>query len=398
MGKRYYIILGFLALLFILINAGTPNSVNWKPTFKKKDKNPYGAEVTYEFLEDIFGEGNVDFNRRSPYDYLNNNDNHFNVIYVANYIEPMSPGQNVIEQNAILRFAEKGNNIFIAANDIIGPLADTLGLSDNNMHMYPMAASDSVTLSFTNPALGKKDYSFKHDNILNYILPDTSKSMIILSESSDYQPHFVKVPYGKGNIFYHCNPLIFTNNNMLHNRNQHEYISTCLSYLPKTKTLWSEFYSAGGSQESESDLRFILSNPQLRWAYYILLAFIGVFLIFQSKRRQRAIPIYTPPKNSTLEFVETTGRLYFQQKNHSNLAHKKILFFLEKIRTKYYMSTSALDDAFVETLSSKSGVPQEEIRTLILYFQKIRGNFQLNEFHLLELNKKIESFYTKASL
>jgi hypothetical protein len=168
--------------------------------------------------------------------------------------------------------------------------------------------------------------------------------------------------------------------------------------LPKTKILWSEYYSAGGSQESSTELRFILKNPQLRWAYYILLSFVGIFILFQSKRRQRAIPIVTPPRNSTLEFVETTGRLYFQQKNHANLANKKIQFFLEKIRTKYYINTSVLDESFVDSLASKSGVSQEDIRQLIKMFDFIKKAEKITESQLLDLNKKIESFYTKASL
>lgn len=393
MGKRYYIILGILLLLFILINASTPNSVSWKPTFKKHDKNPYGAEVTYKFLEDIFGTGNISYSRRSPYDLLHDNKDTFNLIYVANEV-----GTYDADFNAIHEFLDKGNNVFIAASAIYGPLADSLGLSGWAYHEVPETFKDSVTLSFTNPLFPKMDYVFPQEQIQNYIDPDTSVNMIVLSESSDYYAHFVKVPVGNGFLYYHCNPMLFTNNNMLFNNNQHDYISNCLSYLPKTKTVWSEFFSAGGSQEHETDLRFILSNPQLRWAWYIIIAFVLVFLVFQSKRKQRAIPVVTPPKNSTLEFVETTGRLYFQQRDHLNLAHKKILFFLEKIRNKFYISTSVLDDEFVESLASKSGVPQEEIRELVARFEQIKKSTGISENTLLELNKNIESFYNKAGL
>lgn len=395
MAKRYYIILAILALLFILVNANTPNSVSWLATYKMKDKNPYGAEVTYAFLEDIFGKDNVIHNNASPYEYLHDNLNAFNVIYLASAVKTSD-----VDQDAILEFLDRGNNVFIAAQEFSGPLADTLGLSNTGYHMFPADAADSVTLSFTNRNFNNKDYSFQYDHLFNYILPDTTLEMdyTILSQSSDYQPHFIKVSYGSGNLYYHSNPLIFTNFNMLHESEQYEYISNCFSYLPKTKTLWSEYYSAGGSQESSTELRFILKNPQLRWAYYILLSFVGIFILFQSKRRQRAIPIVTPPRNSTLEFVETTGRLYFQQKNHANLANKKIQFFLEKIRTKYYINTSVLDESFVDSVASKSGVSQEDIRQLIKMFDFIKKAEKITESQLLDLNKKIESFYTKASL
>lgn len=393
MGKRYYIILGVLLLLFILINAGTPNSVSWKPTYKKHDKNPYGAEVTYQFLEDIFGEGNISYSRRSPYDLLHDNKDTFNLIYVAGYV-----GTYDADLDAMKEFVERGNNIFIAATSVYGPLADSLGIANWAYHETPVTFKDSIALSFTNPLFPKKEYTFLQDQIMNYIDPDSTKNITVLSESSDYYAHFVKVPLGDGFVYYHCNPMLFTNYNMLFNQNQHDYISNCLSYLPKGKTVWSEFFSAGGSQENETDLRFILSNPQLRWAWYIIISFVLVFLIFQSKRRQRPIPVVSPPKNSTLEFVETTGRLYFQQKDHWNLANKKILFFLEKVRNKFYISTSVLDDEFIDSLSSKSGVPQEEIKILVKQFEAIKKSTYITEKQLLDLNKNIELFYTKAGL
>jgi hypothetical protein len=395
MGKKYYIILGVLALLFILVNASSPAVVSWKPTFKKKDKNPYGAEVTYAFLKDIFGEENVSSNNSSPYDYLHENLNEFNVIYVSSIMKTTDT-----DVDAILEFVDRGNNVFIAAEYINGPLADTLGLTEIVQHPPPYAASDSVTLSFTNPQFEKREYSFPHDNISNFVVPDTTdqREFVVLSESSDYQPHYIRIPFGKGSIYYHTNPLLFTNNNMLFASNQHAYISNCLSYLPKRKTVWNEFYTVGASQESESSIRYLISHPYLSWAWFILLGIIAVYIIFQSKRRQRAIPIVKPPKNSTLEFVETTGRLYFQQRNHTNLAFKKITFFLEKIRTKYYISTSVLDESFIDSLSSKSGVAQEEIRTLVKYFDAIKKSNSITEPQLLDLNKKIESFYIKANL
>jgi hypothetical protein len=397
MDKRYYIILGVLAGLFILINVNTPDVVNWKPTFRKKDKNPYGAEVTYAFLEDIFGKGNVSTSNASPYDYLHLNKDQFNMIYVAQAIQT-----NELDMESILEFADNGNNIFIAAEYVIGPLADTLGISEIFYHPKPYTYQDSITLSFTNQSLERKEYAFAHDNVMNYLLPNTNnkREFIILSESSDYQAHYVRIPWGKGNIFYHTNPLLFTNFNMLFASNQHKYISNCFSYLPKQKTIWSEFYSKGSSQEEESttELRYILKNPRLKWAWFILLGTIAVYMLFQSRRRQRAIPIVKPPGNSTLEFVETTGRLYFQQRNHGNLAMKKITFFLEKVRNKYYISTSVLNDQFIEALASKSGVPQDEIRILVKYFEAVKTAHSITETQLLDLNKKIESFYTKASL
>jgi len=50
-------------------------------------------------------------------------------------------------------------------------------------------------------------------------------------------------------------------------------------------------------------LKYILSQESLKWAYYILIVSIIVYIIFQGKRKQRVIPLIPPLKNTTLEFV-----------------------------------------------------------------------------------------------
>src|SRR5688572_5685522 len=146
MGKRYYILIGILAVLFILVNVGSSTTtVNWHPTYRKKDKNPYGAEVTYAFLEDIYGDNNIMINRSSPFTYLDGNlENDMNVIYVAERINTEEH-----DRDAIIEFAERGNNILLISHEFSGYLADTLGIGTWGLqHYYNSGAS--LTLSFTN--------------------------------------------------------------------------------------------------------------------------------------------------------------------------------------------------------------------------------------------------------
>ena len=71
-----------------------------------------------------------------------------------------------------------------------------------------------------------------------------------------------------------------------------------------------------------------------------------------------------PPENTSLEFVETIGRLYFQQKNHSDLAKKKIIFFKEFLRTSFYIGTSQLNQESAKKVSMRSGIPEDKIKSL----------------------------------
>ena len=171
----------------------------------------------------------------------------------------------------------------------------------------------------------------------------------------------------------------------------HKFISGALSYFPPKKITWTEYYQLG-RQESGSPIRFILSDESLRWAYYLTLFTLLTFVFFEAKRRQRIIPIVKPPENTTLEFAETVGNLYFSHGDHLNLAKKKILFFKEKIRSKYYIQTNVLDEDFYKELSNKTGETVENIKELFKYIGEIERRKQISEAALFDLSKKLDEF------
>jgi hypothetical protein len=196
---------------------------------------------------------------------------------------------------------------------------------------------------------------------------------------------------GKGNLILNSTPLIFSNIYLLSSIN-HEFVSKTLSYLPKEDVTWTEYYHLG-RMEASTPLRFILTNEPLRWAYYITLISILLFMVFEMKRRQRIIPIIKPLSNTTLEFVSTIGNLYFQSAEHKNIAEKRIHFFMDQIRSKYWLNTAHLDDAFIQALTKKTGKQEDDVRGLINAMISIRSKEKISAEELIELNKRIEIFH-----
>ena len=139
-----------------------------------------------------------------------------------------------------------------------------------------------------------------------------------------------------------------------------------------------------------------MSEVALRWAYYITIFVILLFVLIEGKRRQRIIPVIKPLGNTTLEFVNVVSRLYFQKQDHRNMTRKKIVFFLEHVRTRYQLATNKLDDAFAISLSHKSGYPLEKTKYLIWKIQQIdiAGNITADD--LLKINGDIEDFYVES--
>ena len=235
-----------------------------------------------------------------------------------------------------------------------------------------------------------QEFTYRRHSIHNYFNRfDTTRTTVVAKNDYHY-PVTIRMDIGKGTLILNSTPLIFSNIYLLSSDN-HQFVSGTMSYLPEQNLTWTEYYHLG-RMEASTPLRFILTNESLRWAYYITLFSILVFMLFELKRTQRIIPIIKPLANTTLDFVSTIGNLYFQNGEHKNIAEKKIQFFMDHLRTKYWLSSIALDDNFINVLARKTGKDERESRDLIQTIISVRAKERISADELLDLNKKIEKF------
>ena len=61
-------------------------------------------------------------------------------------------------------------------------------------------------------------------------------------------------------------------------------------------------------------------------------------------------PRMQKPANDSLDFVRTLGRLYYDRKDHQNLASKMAAVFLDVVKTRYHVATQNLDAHFIDVL------------------------------------------------
>jgi hypothetical protein len=85
-----------------------------------------------------------------------------------------------------------------------------------------------------------------------------------------------------------------------------------LKDLPVVRT---EAYMPNYNAAESSPFREFLKRPPLRWALYLVLLGVVLLMGFSARRRQRAIPVETPPRNYQLDFIRHIGTLqYMKQK------------------------------------------------------------------------------------
>ena len=391
---KYYLILLLAFSAFILYELNKPKELSWRVSLSKRDKNPYGTYILNDLLARTLRQSEVRHSNKTLFELFHEGGTE-NLLILCQSFNP-----DESDLNALFEMLDAGANIFIASSAYRGKFRDTLNLevagillndSLKNLGLnYLGALEDSTPVHFVNPHLGDKNYYFKKRTVIEYFESvDTTRTRVIAENESGY-PVMTITPWSNGNIILTTLPLSFTNYYLLWNQN-HEFVSGALSYLPDKDVIWTEYYQLG-RQESGSPIRFVLSNESLRWAYYIMLFTLLTFVFFEAKRRQRIIPIVKPPENTTLEFAETVSHLYYNHGDHLNLALKKILFFKEQIRTRYYVQTSVLDDDFYQELSNKTGQNIETVQSLFQQIAQVEARKRISETELFNLSKKLDEF------
>ena len=387
--SKYIAVLVFVFLITVLFFLLTPKEINWSYSFSKDDKIPYGDFVTYKAVNEIFDDGIYPVTE-PIYNNVNSRlDSGMNYIFINDNFSP-----DKLDAQTLREFIEKGNNVFVAAGYFNAAFRDTFNVSTSLKFLN----QDSLKINFSNPMLKTDiDYAYKKVPFDNYFTNVNDSNSVVLGINHSNQANFIKLKIGKGNLYLNLVPLAFTNYNVLDTNNS-DYIFKALSYLPaENYTYWDEYYKAGRVM-IRTPLVYILSKEPLTWAYYVSIFIIIIYIIFEGKRKQRIIPVIKPLTNTTLQFVETIGKLYYQKKDHKNIAIKKINYFLDQLRNNYYIKGNTFHDEEMRLISEKSKVKLSTIKTIFDFISNIEMENKISEDELKNLNSLIESFYNSAGI
>jgi hypothetical protein len=396
MDKRSKIalyVIGAVILLMMIAEVTKPKAINWRDSYSASDKIPLGCYVLFNELE-TFSDQPILTSEESIYQYLKQVDTTTKktLVFINNRIY-----FDAEESEALLNFVNKGNTVFLSSTYFYGNVMDTLNIAIQRQYSNLFKATSSH--HFTSPHLQEFNRNFE-DVIENshFVSVDTLNTTILgrvttvdEDDTEITNPNFVSVNYGdsNGQFLLHSNPFAFTNYHLL--KGNEDYAAAILSFLPKQQIIWDNNYKSG-RKIITSPLRYILQNTALKWAFYISMLGLVLFVLFRGKRTQRIIPVIDKLENATVDFTRTIGELYYQHGDFSNIIEKKIEYFLEFTRTNYYLNTANLNLAFIEKLAIKSGNTKEDSRILVDYLVYLKSKNTHTEEELIELNKKIEQF------
>lgn len=424
---RYILIAAvvILAAVFFVLNRSSKPTFDWDENYREDNKEPYGTYLIYNLLEKHFKGKDFELMTEKLSEKLpTETDQPTNYVFIGEGIYLDSA-----DLQTMLTFVENGNNAFIAAKS----LPDELMF--DYLYNYSIAcdgalwdgfstAKDTIsTLGLYHPNLTEsKGTSFKYVRNFEtatyrwhyfdemYFCDYEYEDFLSIGDIDGEFVNFVKVPYGDGNFYLHSTPLAFTNFHLIEEYGL-DYANKVFAHLSEGDIYWDAYNHVGEIRSSNNDeddlddmfepvslsedspLQYILSEDSLRWAWYLLLVLGLLYLIFRAKRRQRIIPVKEPNANTSLEFIETIGRLYFQQNNHLKLEEQKMKLFLNFIRERYHLATHNIDDKFVEKLAQVSSVKQAKVKSIFSLYQSHAKKTEIFEEQLITFHQAMDYFY-----
>jgi hypothetical protein len=265
-----------------------------------------------------------------------------------------------------------------------------------------VGAGDTMRLSLSNPPFNKElKYSYPGKPYGSVFTKIDDATTDILGDAEGLT-NFIHLRAGKGNIYLHLSPLAFSNYFLLH-KNNIAYYEKVMSVIKPgvTKILWDEYFRYKGSENNNSGkkkswLSVLFQYPAMRAALLTAIFTLLLYVLLEMRRKQRPIPVVTKPKNDSLDFVKTIGRLYYDKGDHKNLCRKMASYFLEHVRSKYKLPTGTLNDEFVKNLQFKTGVEETEVRRIVSFITYLEDVPAVSQKQLSDFHKQLESFYKKA--
>ncbi len=408
-----------LAALFVMLGVAVWSwlkPISWEENFKSDKKNPYGTFLIFQLLQKGAPDARITRIKENIADKLPTPYKDATFISIRTELPHDKAGIDTL-----FAFISTGNTALLSLN-YFPPALQKSFLQDclcpeDDREEYEIEVFEAKTVhcNLKYPGLqmvSAPSFSIRNrDGMISY--PWThfgpksrcsdQHSMTPLGYLNDSVVNFLRIPYGQGFFYLHATPQAFTNY-QLRREEVLEYAERVFAFIGEGPVFWDAMEDdfrdeeaanqpPGGSPLANSPLKYVLSQPSLTWAWYILL-FMGLsFLIFHAKRRQRIVPVLEPNINTSLEFVTTIGRLYFLQNNHRRLCLQQIKLFQQFLRDRYGVQFTSLEGANLDKLAEKSRVPKAHIEEILRFNADAASSRIMPEKSMMQLHRLLQEFY-----
>ena len=369
-----------------------------RETYSYKDNKPFDASVAYSMLKEAY-----------PHQYPELIEKEFADNYQWDY-DTSSLYVNISrnfflsdrDAESLLDFVYKGNTVFISAENIDSNLLSKVHAKTAKDLSVLIYREDP--LRYTSTGLTKKlsvykeSFQYFYYPFTNYFTDIKGLHAQPAGVNQDGSTNLCAFFWGKGRIFLHCEPRALSNYFLLSDNN-YLYMEEIIRLLPgmPENVYWDDLHrmqnyrSRGDGSFSTFDT--IMKYPALARAFFIALGLLLLYIFFNSKRRQRIIPVIKPAENNSVAFTEAIAGLYLGKKDNKLISEKMITYFNEHVRSKYFMQMNIQEQGYADMLSRKSGVSTDITIPLAQAMRSVTASPRVSDQQLLLLNGLTEKFF-----
>ena len=410
----------FTVTTILLFYFGSQKKYNWTTTYKHDKDQPYDFSILQQLLKENYEFERIDRNpaEKLPIDDAKNNA----YFFIGGY-----PYHDQKTAEAIFNFAKNGGEVVLLTESQPDSLLYFISAYINNEISLDtdVRSSLAINASFRSEA-DSKNYRFSYKTSakdssefywtyfpVEFNSAFTRYGSFKEKDNANKQYiNFVGLKVGNGHVYWHSNPLLFTNLYLSKNNvNGFEHLNAFLGHFEAKKWYWDHASVTATRSKTPSvrdkadkprtSMQYIFSQPALKFAWLILLAMAVLYALFGAKRRQQHIPILESNRNTSLEFINTIGLLYFQQQDHKVIFEKIMQLFRAHLRRRYgltFKDEELQDDDKIRLTVKRTDVSESIIRNIFsdyleLKSKLIKYNVEMSAETLNKFYQLVDNFY-----
>ena len=310
------------------------------------------------------------------------------------------------EFEALMEFIQKGGNAWISAEMVDQQILNKLKVKDTCVHLevfnqrtvkvQVFETNDSL-LDFTWKIRAKKSNNLKFDW---YILRTCYSSPEIMPLASiEGEINYIKMNEGKGVLYLHTTPLLFSNYSLI-NDSIYRYVNSVFSEVSTQFILFdngSHRKSKTQSNEGKeiSPLNYILKQKSLRWAWYGLCLLLVLVPLFYFKRKQRIIPLIPQKNSNSIDLLEVLNQWQMKQTNYKEIAQKRMEILFIQLAMKANINRGDIRLENLENLPQSLHDYFPALKALLQFEQDIKTKGKLTKKEFKALNQHINQIKNK---
>lgn len=398
MLKYFYHIILFVLVVAVAYSCKSNKTKlpDLRESYSYRDAKPFGSKLAYEILTNVYEDKYININERPFADFRRNNYADSGSLYIGVSKRIFFTEEDVDE---LLAFVEEGHTVFLSASWIDTLLLDRLQLAQTGSEWLDYMTGFSDTRSSLLPdAYSSQDtFTYFYRQAYNSFKDAGKTAARVMGKNENNEANFVLFFKGRGRLYLHCEPRLLSNYFLL-THNNYLYAKQVLQLMSARpgNIYWDNYFNRHNYRESDSGgsaLSILFKHPELTAAFWIIIAMLLLYILFNGKRKQRMVPVIKPVENTSIEFSNAIAGLYLAEKNNKTIAEKMITYFNDFVRNKYFLHGYSNNMELANMLSKKSGVSAEKVQALYLAMEQVQLAYEVSDFELLSLNEQIQYFY-----